>query len=152
MPIILLLAGFLIYSTYKGGTALYNELRFSVKKIDFQNISLAGAKFKMQLAINNPTPYSVNISSITGAVQTNTGTILGNYDILQPFTIAPKQTTVIDVSVTASSLAVIQQIIQAVKTGTTPPLNLSGNIETSLGRFPFTNNVTQGLNLKTKAA
>lgn len=152
MPIILLLAGFLIYTTYKGGTALYNELRFSVSKVDFKNISFSGARFKMVISITNPTPYSVTIKSIAGTATTATGDILGNYDILQPFTILPKTTTNLNVDVTAGSIAVIQQIISIVKTGKVPAVNLNGNIETSLGRFPFTNNVTQGLNLKTKAA
>lgn len=149
MPIILLFAAIFLISKANQASAVYNEITFTPGSLKNFKFGVTAISFDFILNVNNPTPYGLGIKGINGNIISG-NTILGTYIIKDSFILEPKKTTSLKVTATASNFSVAQQLFKIISSGKIPALTSNGFVETTLGRFNFTNGLTSGLDLKIK--
>lgn len=119
-----------------------DQLQFSFSGFSFDRSgsSLAEAKFKTNLVIQNPGNGLVEVRGGAGSLIYN-NQVVGYWQINQPFKISPFSRQTVELQVQLQNLLLATSIYRAVinKSGLT--VTYRGVIRTALGNVPFTENL-----------
>jgi len=131
--------GAVLYYFFKGKARAAQNLRF--EPVDFK-IDLDRTRqslftrlyYTVKINIVNPERFAVNVRLVNLKV-TSKGAPLGDLTTAKPFTVAGRSNQVVPISAAVSVFGILGQVVNFIRNRQEIPINISGYVESDLGRL-----------------